>query len=1236
MGNDSLSVSLPGFPEPIEGIISQSLAPSDVSVGFYAESYPSALWYLGMAGNARWVVSGKDVPGRVALDPPWFRLDTCVSDLERVHVLVVQGKWPPKTSRLWLDSGASLIVRVSNTLERGGRRVPDAWSVKGATIGHEKLGGVTNGRFKIWYAVPPGATLPEWSARKGLSNTLCQVLKTTEKTRRWVPPPEDGELNSGLGLLEWNERHGLIKAPSVFRKDRWALRLLTPKEKENVLDFPESRGVLLTEVERNRLLTSEIPGKIWVSAFTVITDWGPASARTKKRKRDGVVDLPAGKRRLTDGANAARESTSAAARMEQLTSPREECGLTTNLATYLDLKDPNEKVQESTVTAKAVKADNAAVPVHLWNDKIATKLSAFWASEKGRIPPLDFSLPADCRRFEKAMDGFRILALRRWKSRVRYSFTIWLEQLPVDHPDRESIRVDGLKACAKADQSSWWEWDGGSAIFFWRWPSHYVEVARCGVAPYYDEAPPVNQDEQPPYSDKGVRLMVRKKLEKVVTKGYIELCDIEEVEAMMYMFHVPKGADDIRMVYDGSKSGLNDALWAPWFALPNVDTMARWCVAGSWLADNDYGEQFLNFPLHKDLQRYCGVDLTQLFPEWKDPKFRLVVGRWTRNAMGLRPSPYNSVQGALIAKYAVMGDFADPTNPFGWERIRLNLPGSPDYDATLPWIMKLRQDGRQASGLSQYIDDLRVSAATKDLAWQCSSRMAKGLAFLGLQDAARKRRECTQSPGAWAGAVISTEGGLFKSVTQERWEKTQRRIRQIGACLGLKDKFEFEKSEQLLDQMDGGVENGVRMLRFKALESATGFLVYVGLTYHMMVPYFKGLHLTLNSWRPNRDSEGWKSVHLNHGEEHGSPPDYVRAAPRLAEDIKALMKLTAFETPPKIPVRPVVEQPTFLVGDASGTGFGVSRWRQGSKTVDVTHGNWALRVTFEASSNFREAANLVLELRRLVVSGRLPRGSEVWVFTDNSCAEKTFYKGQSSSRLLHAMVVELRRLEMEGAVIIHFVWFSGKRMIAQGTDGLSRGDFTSGVMAGEDFLKYIPLNESALSRQHGLEATLLSWLSKSGKWRVATPKDWFTSTRVEFQVGWIWAPPPCLARVALDELCEVKHMFPKSKHVFVCPALMTGLWRKDLGKLADVVFSVSAGHPSWLWRDTQFEPLTIAFVCPLLDSYPWAAKRSRSVENWRDGLSGMLGGNRSVIRGYMRKLWRSMAPGKALPGSVAR
>ena len=36
-------------------------------------------------------------------------------------------------------------------------------------------------------------------------------------------------------------------------------------------------------------------------------------------------------------------------------------------------------------TTKAVKADNAKVPVHLWNDRVVEKLEAEWAERRRKI-----------------------------------------------------------------------------------------------------------------------------------------------------------------------------------------------------------------------------------------------------------------------------------------------------------------------------------------------------------------------------------------------------------------------------------------------------------------------------------------------------------------------------------------------------------------------------------------------------------------------------------------------------------------------------------------------------------------------------------------------------------------------------------------------------------------------------------------------------------------------------------
>eukprot|EP00536_Pseudo-nitzschia_multiseries_P006885 jgi/Psemu1/16376/gm1.16376_g len=141
-----------------------------------------------------------------------------------------------------------------------------------------------------------------------------------------------------------------------------------------------------------------------------------------------------------------------------------------------------------------------------------------------------------------------------------------------------------------------------------------------------------------------------------------------------------------------------------------------------------------------------------------------------------------------------------------------------------------------------------------------------------------------------------------------------------------------------------------------------------------------------------------------------------------------------------------------------------------------------------------EAANLVELLKCKVGSGTIPRVFEVFVFTNNFLAEITMYKGSSSSKLLHNMILDLQKMAMNGNIIIHFVWISGHWMIWQGTDGLSRGDFTSSVMAGEAFLKFIPLHLSTFDQHPPLEGIIKEWTPNKREqsiWKFTSPDDWF-------------------------------------------------------------------------------------------------------------------------------------------------
>jgi hypothetical protein len=92
----------------------------------------------------------------------------------------------------------------------------------------------------------------------------------------------------------------------------------------------------------------------------------------------------------------------------------------------------------------------------------------------------------------------------------------------------------------------------------------------------------------------------------------------------------------------------------------------------------------------------------------------------------------------------------------------------------------------------------------------------------------------------------------------------------------------------------------------------------------------------------------------------------------------------------------------------------------------------------------------------------------VFIFTDNSTSEAVFWKGTSTSPLLFELVVRLRKLEMDHSILLHVVHVAGKRMIDQGTDGLSRADHSTGVVVGRDIHHWVPLNKGALERLSGL------------------------------------------------------------------------------------------------------------------------------------------------------------------------
>ena len=125
--------------------------------------------------------------------------------------------------------------------------------------------------------------------------------------------------------------------------------------------------------------------------------------------------------------------------------------------------------------------------------------------------------------------------------------------------------------------------------------------------------------------------------------------------------------------------------------------------------------------------------------------------------------------------------------------------------------------------------------------------------------------------------MVSTKGGIVtKSVTQERWEKTKNKIRWIAKQGGIRDSFTPESFEDIDVRFESKVKG---LIHYKTTERLIGFIVYVAQTYTGLVPYLKGIYLTLNSWREGRDKEGWmtpeakRKIRMGTKQPDANPPE---------------------------------------------------------------------------------------------------------------------------------------------------------------------------------------------------------------------------------------------------------------------------------------------------------------------------------------------------------------------------
>jgi hypothetical protein len=228
------------------------------------------------------------------------------------------------------------------------------------------------------------------------------------------------------------------------------------------------------------------------------------------------------------------------------------------------------------------------IPIHLWNDCV-------------RAPGVSKE------RRDKALVGLRKLGFCRFRKVLLRDCAAYLasaygadwERQPRRKRGGERTKLDCDQGAINSmlwhsTHTNWFEFNAGSRLVHFCFPERYRKEARDGVKVFFERPGPTTRKKQPIIKDVTIHRKTKEKISKVLKQRYLLPSDLL-VKSNIKYFAVPKGDDDIRMVYDATANKLNEAVWVPTFWLPTIGSLVRAVCSTSWMTDRDMGDMFLNY-----------------------------------------------------------------------------------------------------------------------------------------------------------------------------------------------------------------------------------------------------------------------------------------------------------------------------------------------------------------------------------------------------------------------------------------------------------------------------------------------------------------------------------------------------------------------------------------------------------------------------------------------------------------